>query len=102
VFRSRQTDEWPEGHDVAPDLIVGYAGATRASDESALGELASEVFADNRGEWTGDHCMDPALVPGVLLTTRPLRQRATHLRELAPALLAELGISGFPVTEKER
>ena len=88
--------------DVAPDLIVGYTKGTRASDESALGGIPAEVMTDNRGEWTGDHCMDPDTVPGILLTTRPLRRPAATLRELAPALLAELGIHGFPDEEKER
>ena len=46
--------------------------------------------------------MDPDAVPGILLTNRPLRARAANLRELAPAILAELGIDGFPTTGKER
>ena len=57
---------------------------------------------DNLGAWTGDHCMDPDAVPGILLTNKPLRARAANLRELAPAILAELGIDGFPTTGKER
>ena len=102
VFRSRPSDTWPEGRNVAPDLIVGYVNGTRASDESALGEVAPDVFTDNRSQWTGDHCMDPDVVPGILLTTRPLRTRAADLGGLAPALLAELGIAGFPGSGKER
>ena len=35
-------------------------------------------------------------VPGILLTSRPLRKPAPNLQELAPAILAELGIDGFP------
>ena len=93
----------PEGLlPVAPDLVVGYAKGTRASDESALGGVPAEVIVDNLGAWTGDHCMDPDAVPGILLTNRPLRVRAANLRELAPAILAELGIDGFPTTGKER
>jgi hypothetical protein len=45
--------------------------------------------------------MDPDSVPGVLLTTRPLRRPAAHLRDLAPAILAELDIDGFPSTGEE-
>jgi predicted AlkP superfamily phosphohydrolase/phosphomutase len=88
-----------EGHqDVAPDLIVGYAKGTRASDESALGGLSVEVLANNTDAWSGDHCMDPAAVPGILLTSRPLHQPAGSLQSLAGAVLAELGIPGFPET----
>ena len=87
--------------DIAPDLIVGYAKGTRSSDESAVGGVVPDVMGDNRGAWTGDHCMDPASVPGILLTNRPLRKPAATLQDLAPALLAELGIAQFPSTTKE-
>jgi hypothetical protein len=40
--------------------------------------------------------MDPAVVPGVLLTSRPLRINATSLDGVARAVLAEFGITGFP------
>lgn len=87
--------------DVAPDLIVGYTKGTRASDESALGGVAPEMIEDNRTAWTGDHCMDPDAVPGILLTSRPLHRQAATLRDLAPAILAELGIRGFPPPQEE-
>ena len=40
--------------------------------------------------------MDPAVVPGILLTNRPLRSPATSLQTLAGAILGEFGIAGFP------
>jgi hypothetical protein len=40
--------------------------------------------------------MDPAAVPGILLTTRSLKQRAPTLQALPASILAELGIPGFP------
>ena len=101
TFHRGQADSLAGNDDIAPDLIVGYAKGTRASDESALGGVTAEAIVDNRGAWTGDHCMDPDAVPGILLTTRPLRRPAANLRELASALLAELGIDGFPSTDKE-
>ncbi len=54
------------------------------------------MFADNTGEWSGDHCMDPEAVPGILATNRPLQRPAPRLRDLAAAILAELGVDGFP------
>jgi len=36
--------------------------------------------------------MDPAAVPGILLTNRPLGQPATNLSELGRAVVAELGV----------
>jgi predicted AlkP superfamily phosphohydrolase/phosphomutase len=82
--------------DLGPDAIVGYARGTRCSDASALGELTKDVFSDNTGEWSGDHCMDPTAVPGILATNRQLQRPAPRLRDLAAALLAEFGVDGFP------
>lgn len=88
------------GHeDIAPDLIVGYAKGVRSSDESALGGLAPEVIADNRDPWSGDHCMDPATVPGILFSSRPLRKPAPDLRTLAGSILSEFGIETFPTAK---
>ena len=77
-------------------MIVGYAKGTRSSDESALGDLAAEIFEDNMTPWTGDHCMDPDTVPGILLTSRPLRHGASTLQALPGSILGELGINEFP------
>jgi predicted AlkP superfamily phosphohydrolase/phosphomutase len=85
------------GHlDVGPDMIVGYAKHMRCSNESALGEIPEGVFKNNDEEWNGDHCMDHETVPGVLLTSRPLKKPAPRLENLAAAILAEFGIEGFP------
>lgn len=81
---------------LAPDIIVGYARGTRVSSDSALGVVAAEVFSDNREPWSGDHSMDPAHVPGVLFSSRPLKVPAGSLQTLAASILAEFGVSGFP------
>jgi predicted AlkP superfamily phosphohydrolase/phosphomutase len=96
VFRREEVYKLAGFEDIAPDMIVGYAKGTRSSDESALGGLAAEVFEDNTTPWTGDHCMDPAAVPGILLTSRPLRHGASTLQELPGSILGELGITEFP------
>jgi predicted AlkP superfamily phosphohydrolase/phosphomutase len=80
----------------APDLVVAYARGTRASDRSALGGLTAEIITDNTQPWSGDHCMDHTSVPGVLLTSRPLRRPAPSVQSLAGVLLAEFGIDAFP------
>jgi predicted AlkP superfamily phosphohydrolase/phosphomutase len=97
AFRREQYRD--RGHlEVGPDLIVGYAGGTRGSNESALGAIAEDVFADNTEPWSGDHCMDPDAVPGVLFTSRALKKPVARLDELAGAILAEFGteIATFP------
>lgn len=55
------------GH--APDLVIGFAAGFRASWQTALGGVPAPLIEDNRKNWSGDHCVDPALVPGVLFTS---------------------------------
>ena len=53
----------------APDLVIGYASGYRASWETALGLAPREIVEDNRSKWSGDHLIEPSLVPGVLFTS---------------------------------
>jgi predicted AlkP superfamily phosphohydrolase/phosphomutase len=96
VYRREQVFRLAGHEDIAPDLIIGYAKGTRGSDESALGALTREVIVDNKEPWSGDHCMDHEAVPGILLTSRPLRKPAQSLEMLAAAILAEFGVEQFP------
>jgi predicted AlkP superfamily phosphohydrolase/phosphomutase len=96
VYRREEVYRLDGLESVAPDAIVGYAKGTRASDESALGSVSGEVLTDNTTAWSGDHCMDAAAVPGILLTSRPLGRAAATLQDLPASLLGELGIAGFP------
>jgi predicted AlkP superfamily phosphohydrolase/phosphomutase len=98
VTRVQRREEYRDrGHlDVGPDLVVGYAKMMRGSNESALGKVVPEVVTDNTEEWSGDHCMDPDTVPGILFTSRPLHRPAPRLEDLAGAILTEFGVDGFP------
>lgn len=80
----------------APDLLIGYGEGMRVSNESALGRMSATEIMNNTLEWSGDHCMDPDAVPGILLTSRRLRVPATSLAQVARAVLAEFGIGDFP------
>ncbi len=44
-------------------------------------------------KWSGDHIIDPALVPGVLLMNRPFRDAHADLRDLAPTVRTALGVA---------
>ena len=59
----------PDNLAVAPDLIVGYSPGYRASWQTAVGGTPVEELMDNDDEWIGDHCIDPAAVPGVLFAS---------------------------------
>ncbi len=78
--------------DRAPDILVGYNRGYRSSDESAMGIVGAIQIERNRSKWSGDHCMDPALVPGVLITSKPLGITAARLSDLAPHILQHFGV----------
>ncbi len=75
----------------SPDLVVRFAEGYRASWTTAVGGVPDEVFEDNTKRWSGDHIVDPELVPGVLLMNRPFRGERARLVDLAPTILAALG-----------
>jgi predicted AlkP superfamily phosphohydrolase/phosphomutase len=56
-----------------PDLVVGFNTGYRASAQTGLGGWEKDALEPNRDHWGADHCMDPALVPGVLFSNRSLR-----------------------------
>ena len=43
--------------------------------------------------WIADHCIDPALVPGVLFATVPIRAAHPELKDLPVSLLAAWGLN---------
>jgi predicted AlkP superfamily phosphohydrolase/phosphomutase len=78
--------------DAAPDLIVGYADGYRTSWDAAVGRIAATVFEDNNKAWSGDHCVDPVLVPGVLFSNRRLDAADPGIEDMAPTALWLFGI----------
>lgn len=74
--------------DRTPDLIVGYARGYRSSDESALGEIGRQILEVNTDKWSGDHCVDPQHVPGVLLSNRKIKAGTWSLTDVAPTVQA--------------
>ena len=91
VFDTHQIFDGPFTDD-APDLIVGYARGYRASWDTARGMCGEAVFAPNTRHWKGDHCMDPAEVPGVLLSSQPLDLQGAAMADIAPTVLELFGI----------
>jgi predicted AlkP superfamily phosphohydrolase/phosphomutase len=84
--------------DNGPDIVVGYADGYRASWECAVGGTAGDLFADNRKCWSGDHCVDHRLVPGVLFCNRQVDfgQTPPAIVDVAPTVLELFGISPPP------
>ena len=75
-----------------PDALVGYNRGYRSGWKTILGAFPAEELEDNMNPWSGDHCMDYTLVPGVLLSNRKIEAQTPALTDLAPTVLAEFGI----------
>jgi predicted AlkP superfamily phosphohydrolase/phosphomutase len=76
----------------APDLIVGYNEGYRTSWDAAVGKVAARVFEDNSKAWSGDHSVDPVLVPGVLFSNRKFEADDPGLEDMAPTVLQLFGV----------
>ena len=81
--------------DNAPDLIVGYRRGYRVSWEAAIGKTTRSVFQPNIKAWSGDHCVDPSLVPGILFCNHPIADENPRLIDIAPTVLSLFGV-GVP------
>jgi predicted AlkP superfamily phosphohydrolase/phosphomutase len=75
-----------------PDLIIGYNAGYRTSWDCASGVISGPVFEDNVKAWSGDHCIDPRLVPGVFFCSRSIDAEEPHIVDLAPTALRLFGI----------
>jgi predicted AlkP superfamily phosphohydrolase/phosphomutase len=78
--------------DDAPDIIVGYNRTYRASWATPLGRMPKLLFEDNLDKWGADHCMDPAMLPGILLANRKINAQSPSLCDLTATILDVFGI----------
>lgn len=91
VYNSTECFDGPYREN-GPDLIIGYNEGYRASWGAALGKVEEEVFADNKKSWSGDHCMDPQIVPGVFYCNKKIISDKPHIIDMAPTILDLFGI----------
>ncbi len=77
----------------APDLIVGYNEGYRTSWDAAVGKVTADVFEDNCKAWSGDHSVDPELVPGVLFSNRKIEAQDPGIEDMAPTVLQLFGVA---------
>lgn len=75
-----------------PDLITGYNIGYRISWNGATGVVNDRVFEDNVKAWSGDHCIDPRLVPGVVFCNRKIYAQKPALMDMAPTVLQLFGV----------
>jgi len=76
----------------APDFIVGYNHGYRISWDGATGLIDRPLFEDNVKAWSGDHGVDPRLVPGVFFCSRKIDLEDPALWDIAPTALTLFGL----------
>ncbi|MDD5759457.1 MAG: alkaline phosphatase family protein [Desulfobulbaceae bacterium] len=76
----------------APDIFAGYNEGYRVSWNSAIGKVSEHIIEPNHKRWSGDHCLDPKLVPGVIFSNWEIEDEAPALMDMAPTILNIFGI----------
>lgn len=95
IYRAEESYRGPYKNR-APDLIIGYDRGYRVSWEAANGQTSRQIFHPNARAWSGDHCVDPSVVPGVLFCSQPLLADDPRLLDIAPTVLDLFGIEPPP------
>jgi len=87
-------DELPRGpyKENCPDFIIGYNQGYRISWDSVTGKVNSTVFEDNTKAWSGDHCIDPRVVPGIFFCTQKINTKTPSIMDIAPTALELFGL----------
>ena len=78
--------------DTAPDFVIGYNRGYRVDWDTALGKVTDAVFHDNTKAWSGDHCIDPELIPGVFFCSHKVQSESARLMDLGPTALDLFGV----------
>ncbi len=80
-----------------PDIVCGFNEGYRISWQSPLGKFPKNVFEDNKEKWSGDHMGSPEVIPGILVSNRPVRAESPALYDLTATIL---DIFGIPKTKE--
>jgi predicted AlkP superfamily phosphohydrolase/phosphomutase len=91
VFETAALYQGPYVRD-APDFLIGYNHGYRASWDCATGVVSGPVFEDNTKAWSGDHGVDPRIVPGVFFCTHAIDVEDPALMDVAPTALRLFGL----------
>jgi predicted AlkP superfamily phosphohydrolase/phosphomutase len=91
AYKATASYRGPYGND-GPDIVVGYNRGYRASWQTALGKIPKEWLENNTKKWSGDHCMAPDILPGILLINRKVQRPAVFLHDLTATILAAFSI----------
>jgi len=87
-------DRLPSGpyKENCPDFLVGYNEGYRVSWDSVTGKVNNVVFVNNTKAWSGDHCIDPRIVPGIFFCNQKINTDKPSIMDIAPTALELFGI----------
>ena len=91
VYDTREVYKGPYVQE-APDLVVGFNPGYRVSWTCATGAVTEEVFEDNEKSWSGDHCVNPPDVPGILFCNRKIDADQVSIMDIGPTVLDLFGV----------
>jgi predicted AlkP superfamily phosphohydrolase/phosphomutase len=92
AFRSKDIYHGPYV-DQAPDIIMGFNRGYRISWSSPMGNFPKEIVADNTEKWSGDHCIAPEIVPGILFMNQKINTGNPKFLDITPTILKIFGIN---------
>ncbi|MDP2922461.1 MAG: alkaline phosphatase family protein [Candidatus Omnitrophota bacterium] len=82
---------WGEHAQDTPDFYIGFNKGYRASWQTALGAIPKELIEDNLKKWSGDHLLDPSLIPGVIFLNRQIKKENPSIYDITPTILKLIG-----------
>jgi predicted AlkP superfamily phosphohydrolase/phosphomutase len=78
----------------APDLVVGFEVGYRMSWQTAIGGTPRGLTELNLKKWSGDHIVDPSIVPGIFFSNEKVKKKTPRGIDIAPTVLRAFGIKG--------
>jgi predicted AlkP superfamily phosphohydrolase/phosphomutase len=79
-----------------PELLVGYTPGFRCASRSVIGATGQTTIDVNPWAWSGDHSMARDLVPGTLMSSKPVAKRTPNIVDLPVSILEFFGIDKPP------
>ena len=91
AFLSKDIYQGPYA-DLGPDIVMGFNLGYRISWSSPMGNFPKDIIVDNKEKWSGDHCIAPELVPGILFMNRKIKTNNPKFLDITPTILKIFGI----------
>lgn len=65
----------------------------RIAWQTALGGVPKLLIEDNKKKWSGEHLVDPSLVPSIIFINKKVELKQPSIIDIAPTVLNLFGIA---------